>query len=113
MKNRNSTSATRWLYLVAAIGLALGTGCAASPVCRSGVADNVTVAGRTAGEAVKGGAETGVEGVKSMGRAVKGTVEGGTRGTEEEWNAGKRDTTAAANRTAAQTRAEAATPVCP
>jgi hypothetical protein len=46
--------------------------------CRKGPGDDVKMAGRTAGQGVEAGAETGVAGVKQAGRAVGGWFEGGS-----------------------------------
>jgi hypothetical protein len=113
VKTRNTSSRFFSLCLFAALGLTLGSGCAATPACRAGVHDEATVVGRTTEDAVLTGAATGYEGVKTAGRTVKGAVEGGASGAEQQWNEGKQETRATARQTAGETRADAETPVCP
>jgi hypothetical protein len=113
VKSRNSTSGTPWFGLLAAIAVAVCSGCAATPACRSGVRDDATVAGRTAEDGLMTGAATGYDGLKTAGRTVKGAVEGGSQGAAEEWNEGKAETRATARQTGGETRADAETPVCP
>ncbi|HEY4117901.1 MAG TPA: hypothetical protein VGM56_08600 [Byssovorax sp.] len=106
--NRNTLS----LALLVGASALLGLGCASSAPCRRGPKDDVAMAGRTTGEAVKTGAETGVEGVKTAGKAVKGFVEGGAPEAKAEWSEGKQDTRAVANEGAAETREDASLPPC-
>jgi hypothetical protein len=94
-------------------GLGILIGCAATPACRKGAKGDVVLGARTAGEAVKTGAETGVEGVKTAGRAVGGWVEGGSKEAKEEWNKGKHETKETARDGAADVDREASVPVCP
>lgn len=94
---------------IAAITIA---GCAASPPCRKGPKDDVTVGGRTAGEAVKTGAKTGLEGVKAAGEAVGGYVEGGSAKARAEWAAGKKATKATAEEGGSNVKKEAEVPEC-
>jgi hypothetical protein len=106
-------AASRALFTAVLVGgLGILVGCAATPACRKGAKGDVALAARTSGEAVKTGAETGVEGVKTAGRAVGGWVEGGSKEAKEEWNKGKQDTKATAHEGAADVDREASVPVC-
>lgn len=89
-----------------------GLGCAATPACRKGAKGDIVMGARTAGEAVKTGAETGVEGVKTAGKAVGGWVEGGSSEAKEKWNEGKQETKATAHEGAADVDREASVPAC-
>jgi len=60
--------------------------------CRDGPGDDVKMAGRTAGQGVEAGAETGVAGVKQTGRAVGGWLEGGSDEANRQWEKGKIET---------------------
>lgn len=103
----------RAIFTVALVGgLGIVLGCAATPTCRKGAKGDVALGARTAGEAVKTGAETGVEGVKTAGRAVGGWVEGGSKEAKEEWNKGKQETKATAREGAADVDREASVPQC-
>lgn len=96
--------------LLGSLGILIG--CAATPACRKGPKGDVALGARTAGEAVKTGAETGVEGVKTAGRAVGGWVEGGSKEAKEEWNKGKQETKETAHEGAADVDREASVPTC-
>ena len=89
-----------------------GLGCAATPTCRKGPKGDIAMGARTAGEAVKTGATTAVEGVKATGAAVGGWVEGGSDEAKEKWKEGKQDTKATANEGAADVDREASVPTC-
>ena len=93
-------------------GLGILIGCAATPPCRQGAKGDVVMGARTAGEAVKTGAETGVEGVKTAGRAVGGWIEGGSKEAKEEWKKGKHETKETAHDGAADVDREASVPEC-
>ena len=113
MKTVNTKTYSLSMCVLAAASLALGAlGCAASPECRQGPKDDVAMAGRTAGDAVKTGAQTGVEGVRTAGKTVKGAWEGGAPGAAAEWNEGKQETKDTARGDAAQTRVDAELPAC-
>lgn len=108
-----TTSRLRAAILLFAGGVFVaGLGCAATPACRKGAKGDIAMGARTAGEAVKTGAETGVEGVKAAGKAVGGLVEGGTAEAKEKWNEGKQDTKATAHEGAADVDREASVPAC-
>jgi hypothetical protein len=98
------------LALVSGLGIVLG--CAATPACRKGAKGDVVLGARTAGQAVKTGAETGLEGVKTAGRTVGGWVEGGSKEAKEEWKEGKHETKETANEGADDVHREATVPVC-
>ncbi len=89
-----------------------GLGCAATPACRKGPKDDVAMGARTAGEAVKTGVTTGVEGVKAAGSAVGGFVEGGSDEAKKEWKEGKQETKATAREGSADVDREASVPNC-
>jgi hypothetical protein len=105
---------TRQILLagVSSVSIFFAIGCAASPPCRQGAKDDLTVAGRTTGESVKTGAETGVEGVKTAGKAVGGLVKGGTTEAKEKWDEGKAETSATAHDDSAKVHEEADVPPC-
>lgn len=106
-----SVSARLSALVLGSIGMAT-LGCATTPVCRKGPKDDITMAARTTGEAVKTGAKTGVEGIKAAGEAVGGWVEGGSSEAKEKWREGKADTKATAREGTAETRYEADVPPC-
>ena len=87
-------------------------GCAASPPCRKGPKDDVAMAARTAGAAVKTGVTTAGDGVVAVGRTAGGWVEGGESQAAEEWSEGKQETKATANEGASETDEEASLPLC-
>ena len=100
------------LALLLGVAAALSLGCAASPACRKGPKDDVTVGARTAGEAVKTGAVTAVEGVKTAGEAVGGWFKGGSEEAKEKWNEGKKETKETAKDGSKEVKKEADVPPC-
>jgi len=110
--SRKTSTLRAALLLLAGAVFVGGLGCAATPACRKGAKGDIAMGARTAGEAVKTGAETGVEGVKAAGKAVGGWVEGGSAEAKEKWNEGKQDTKATANEGAANVDREASVPIC-
>ena len=69
----------------------------ALPACKSGQPAKCaeTTAG-TAGEGLKTGGTTAVEGVKTFGKSVGGLFDGGTDAAKQEWKQGSKNTAAAA-----------------
>lgn len=109
---RSMTIQKFFVVVVSGVSLLSTLGCAASPPCRRGPKDDVTVAGRTTGEAIKTAGETGVEGVKTAGKAVGGLVTDGTKGAKKEWEEGKAETKATADNDSAKVKEEANVPPC-
>jgi hypothetical protein len=102
---------TRALPFIAALALTAAAGCSHNEAeypehCRDSAGDDVKMAGRTAGQGVEAGAETGVAGVKQAGRAVGGWFEGGSAEAEKEWEKGKAETKQEAREGRAEVNAE-------
>lgn len=108
---------TRAIPFIAALALMAAAGCSHNEAeypenCRKGPGDDVKMAGRTAGQGVEAGAETGVAGVKQAGRAVGGWFEGGSDEAKREWEKGKAETKQEAREGRAEVDAEQL-PNCP
>lgn len=108
---------TRSFPFIAALVLTAAAGCSHNEAeypenCRKGPGDDVKMAGRTAGQGVEAGAETGVAGVKQAGRAVGGWFEGGSDEAKREWEKGKAETKQEAHEGHAEVASEQL-PNCP
>lgn len=82
------------------------------PTCREGVGDDVHMAGRTAGSAIKTGATTAVDGVKQAGSSAVTLVTGGTKEASERWHEKGNETKSTARTGGAETSREASLPPC-
>ena len=92
-ESRYHRGMSRITHLATAAVLAL----AALPACKSGQPAKCaeTTAG-TAGEGLKTGGTTAVEGVKTFGKSVGGLFDGGTDAAKQEWKQGSKNTASAA-----------------
>jgi hypothetical protein len=108
------------LLRAAALAAIMGAvvGCGSDPKTADSVddpcgpADDVERGAVTAGEAVKTGATTAVEGTKAVGKTVGGWVDGGSDEAKKDWAEGKAETRATANQGAAETETAATTKPC-
>lgn len=80
--------------------------------CREDAVDDLEVAARTTGAAVKAGATTAWEGVKTGGKSAAGLVTDGSNGAKGEWNEGKHKTRVKAREGADGVREESDVPRC-
>ncbi|MEJ7735275.1 MAG: hypothetical protein WKG00_39580 [Polyangiaceae bacterium] len=108
------------LLRAAALAAIMGTvvGCGSDPKTADSVddpcgpADDVERGAVTAGEGVKTGVTTAVEGTKAVGKTVGGYVDGGSDEAKKEWAEGKADTRATANEGSSDTKTAANTKPC-